>query len=142
MGAPSLCERAANITDSGDSFAHTRNYREPGCRESSDGTLPGHPEGLCAQLWQQFEEHRPSEEQERSYMQAHRDRDEFRHAERFALEWPRFTSAGGGGGGVAPLTPAAVTRPSATPSPSPVPSAAPPLGYHYFFFGGPGGTTC
>lgn len=112
-----------------------------GCRESSEGTLPGHPEGLWAHVWQLFEEHRPSVEQERSYVQAHRDRDEFRYAERFALEWPRFASTGGGGG-AAPLTPAAVARPSTIPSPSPVPSAAPPLGYDYFFFGGPGGTTC
>jgi glycosyltransferase involved in cell wall biosynthesis len=111
-----------------------------GCRQSSDGTLPGHPEGLWAHTWQLFEEHRPSVEQERSHVQAHRNRDEFRYAEQFALTWPRL--AMGAGGGASTVSPAAATRPSTMPAPSPVPSAAPPLGYDYLFFGGPGGAAC
>ena len=123
------------------------------CRESSEGMMPGHPEGLWAYVWQLFEQGRQSVEQERSYVQAHRDRDEFGYAERFGLAWPRigWMAPGGNGvsGGAAPLGPAVsgAARPSPRPTdapqrPSPAPSAAPPLGYSFLYFGGPGGATC
>jgi len=112
-----------------------------GCRESNQGPLTGHPEGLWAHVWQLFEQDRASIEQERSYVQAHRERDEFRYAERFDLPWPRL-AGGAASGVVAPLVPSGSPPPNTLPSPSPVPSAAPPLGYDYFFFGGPGGSTC
>jgi hypothetical protein len=98
-------------------------------------------------VWQLFEQSRASVEQERSHVQAHRERDEFRYAGQYNLAWP-LMSAAGTAGAAAVAAPSGSPRPSgspapsALPSPSPVPSAAPPLGYDYFFFGGPGGTTC
>jgi glycosyltransferase involved in cell wall biosynthesis len=111
------------------------------CRENNLGPLTGHPEGLWAHVWQLFEQDRDSVERERSYVLSNREHDEFWYAGQFDLLWPRLAVAAAGGG-AAPLVQGGSPSPTMLPSPSPVPSAPPPLGYDYFFFGGPGGTTC
>jgi hypothetical protein len=49
---------------------------------------------LWARVWEIFEADRPSVEQERSYLHAHRVHDEFWFAERFGLSWPMLASSG------------------------------------------------
>jgi GT2 family glycosyltransferase len=93
------------------------------CRLGHLGRLPDHPEGLWARVWELFEEQRASVEQERGYLLARRQRDEFWYAERFGLTWPRlhsasFTPSASGHGAVAP---AAAMALEASPSPSPPP---------------------
>jgi GT2 family glycosyltransferase len=83
------------------------------------GTLPENPEGLWAHAWELFKSEEDSARQERSYLQARRQRDEFWYAERFGLSWPRLMSSG--------RVLAAGASPSPAPSggPSPKPSASP-----------------
>jgi len=66
-----------------------------GCRRRHSEGLADHPEGLWAHAWKQFDEDRPSVEQDRGYLQANRPRDEFWYADRFGLDWPSFGTAGG-----------------------------------------------
>jgi GT2 family glycosyltransferase len=73
-----------------------------------------HPEGLWARTWQLLEADRASLEQERSYLHAHRTRDEFWYAARFGLSWPALAGA----------VPVAV-QPALRGSPSPAPSTRP-----------------
>jgi len=104
------------------------------CRLRHPGRLADRPEGLWARVWELFEEQRASVEQERGYLHARRQRDEFWYAERFGLTWPRLHSAP-----LVPTTPAAdaaapAPAEAATPaeamalaaSPSPSPSPCPP----------------
>ena len=60
------------------------------CRRRTPQKLSGHPEGLWRHVWELFEARRASVEAERSYIQAHSERDEFWYAERFGLSWPRL----------------------------------------------------
>ena len=88
----------------------------------------GHPEGIWARAWHQFESDRSSVEQERAYLQALRVHDEFWYARRFDLAWPRLHAAMAPNGGTAGA-PAAAPGPVAeartpvvlAPSPSPAP---------------------
>jgi YD repeat-containing protein len=99
------------------------------CRLRHPGRLADRPEGLWARVWELFEEQRPSVEQERAYLHARRQRDEFWYAERFGLTWPRLHSAS-----FVPSTPAIVPVQVAAPEkamaraepPSPSPSPCPP----------------
>jgi len=95
-------------------------------RERHAGTLPDNPEGLWAHAWELFKAGEESAHQERSYLHARRERDEFWYAERFGLSWPQLMSTGrvfaagaspsaGPSGGPSP-------RPSGGPSPSPAKS--------------------
>jgi GT2 family glycosyltransferase len=61
-----------------------------GCRQRNQTRLIGHAEGLWAKAWHLFRLQGPGLEQERSYLCAHRTRDEFWFAERFGLSWPRL----------------------------------------------------
>jgi len=85
-------------------------------RMRSLGPLAEHPEGLWARAWSLFEEGRPSAEQERSYLQSRRTRDEFWYAERFGLAWPRLESIQRAG-----QIRYSLPSPSPGPSPSPAP---------------------
>ncbi len=87
------------------------------CRERHAGGLSDHPEGLWALVWELFQADRASVEQERSYLHAHRIRDEFWYAERFGLSWPRLESAGVGPG----LSAQSIMEAEPSPSPSPPP---------------------
>jgi GT2 family glycosyltransferase len=98
-------------------------------RVRHSGTLPENPEGLWARAWELFKSEQDSARQERSYLHARRQRDEFWYAERFGLSWPRLMSRAGvfavgaspspsPSGGPSP-------SPSGGPSPSPSPSAPP-----------------
>lgn len=78
-------------------------------------TLPENPEGLWARAWELFKAGEDSARQERSYLHARRERDEFWYARRFGLSWPQLTQRGRMM--ALPLTAAA--------SPSPGPSASP-----------------
>jgi glycosyltransferase involved in cell wall biosynthesis len=97
-------------------FTHTvwtawlNNYRERQIYETSDS-----PEGLWARAWHLFEDNRESLEQERSYLQGHRVRDEFWYADRFGLAWPRWQSNFGGGERRSILAQAPSARPSGGP---------------------------
>jgi GT2 family glycosyltransferase len=94
------------------------------CRLRHPGRLADRPEGLWARVWELFEEQRASVEQERAYLHARRQRDEFWYAQRFGLTWPRLHSA-----------PFASTIPAAVPAeamalavgPSPSPPPGPPV---------------
>jgi GT2 family glycosyltransferase len=102
------------------------------CRQRNQVRLTDHPEGLWARVWEIFEADRPSVEQERSYLHAHRVHDEFWFAERFGLTWPKLASPGS-------IAPAPTRKPAdqssaagsshyealAEPSPSPSPSQTP-----------------
>jgi len=81
-------------------------------REQHSGPLTGHPHGLWAEAWHVFEGGRESAEQERAYLMARRQMDEFQYAERFGLSWPRTESKGRA---AARLT--AVSSPSPSPPP-------------------------
>jgi glycosyltransferase involved in cell wall biosynthesis len=98
------------------------------CRRRHPGRLADHPEGLWARVWQLFEENRSSVEEERSYVQASRVRDEFWYAQRFGLAWPSFaTGDAPKPGGFRSLVQAqASPSPSPSPWPSPSPSPSPP----------------
>jgi GT2 family glycosyltransferase len=97
------------------------------CRLRHPGRLTDHPEGLWARVWELFEEQRASVEQERAYLQARRQRDEFWYAQRFGLTWPRLYSA--------PSISTAPTAGAAAPAeavtavfgPSPSPPPGPPI---------------
>lgn len=79
--------------------------------------LPDHPEGLWACAWQLFKSDEASAMQERSFLHAHRVRDEFWYASRFGLEWPSLTTRG------QELRTLRRAGPSPSPSPSPAPCA-------------------
>ena len=86
-------------------------------RRRHSGTLPDHPEGLWARAWAVFNSGEDSAHQERSYLQARRQRDEFWYADHFGLSWPQLS-------GKRLLFPAAAgPSPSPQPSPSPAPCA-------------------
>ena len=91
-------------------------------REVTTGPLDGHPEGLWARAWELLLAERPSLEQERVYLHAHRARDEFWYAGRFGLSWPAL--AGGTQGGALGFL-AASPSPSGKPSPKPSPAPTP-----------------
>ena len=102
-------------------------------RRSTQADTNGHPEGLWARAWHQFESDRSSVEQERAYLQALRVHDEFWYARHFDLPWPRVQTAlaangaAAGAGTVAPSVSGAAVAPAAraaglAPSPSPAPS--------------------
>jgi glycosyltransferase involved in cell wall biosynthesis len=111
------------------------------CRQRMKDCLSDHPEGLWAHAWRLFTDDLASVEQERSYLRARLNRDEFWYAERFRLPWPSLRN--GLSTQPAALGPSPSPQPSPLPpGPSPKPSSLPPLGYDYFFFGGPGGTSC
>jgi len=112
------------------------------CRLRHSGRLPDYPEGLWARVWHLFEEDRLSVEQERSYLMARRERDEFWYAGRFGLAWPRLHSSAATLG-LGPATDAPVPHAAAVPltqaeaapqafamamavSPSPSPPPPPP----------------
>ena len=86
-------------------------------RQRTQGHVDGHPEGTWARAWHLFENDRASVEQERSYLLAHRQQDEFWYAHHFGLTWPRLAVAHAPDTAVATL---------ATPSKSPA-SPAPPV---------------
>lgn len=116
-------------------------------RQDLYGPLEDHPEGLWARVWESFQSRRSSAGQERSYLHSRRVRDEFWYAKHFNLAWPSLEPAMGPSGTVVARpsrgpSPRPSTRPTSAPRPSPSPSIRPPMGYDYFFFGGPGGTTC
>jgi GT2 family glycosyltransferase len=102
-------------------------------RASAAGQVNDHPEGAWADAWHLFELDRSSAEEERSYLQARRVRDEFWYARRFGLAWPSLSASATGATVVSPppagigqpasraLAHAAV-GPSAGPSPSPSPA--------------------
>jgi GT2 family glycosyltransferase len=89
-------------------------------RERHAGTLPDNPEGLWAHAWELFKAGEDSAHQERSYLHARRERDEFWYAERFGLTWPQLMSTG--------RVFAAGASPSASPSGGPSPSGKPSPG--------------
>ncbi len=91
-------------------------------REMNTGPLPDHPEGLWARGWELLLAGRPSLEQERVYLHAHRARDEFWYAGRFGLSWPAL--AGGARPGTLGFL-AASPSPSGKPSPKPSPAPTP-----------------
>ena len=98
------------------------------CRLAQSGRLPDHPEGLWARVWQLFEEQRASVEQERGYLLARRQRDEFWYAEHFGLTWPRLRSAQSASSvAVAAPTEAKAAAMAMVPSPSPSPPPGPPI---------------
>ena len=90
-----------------------------GCRRRHGEGMTDHAEGLWAHAWKQFDEERPSVEQERSYLQANRQRDEFWYAEQFRLEWPTIGAEGVEGRRA--RRPYAARELAASPSPSPCP---------------------
>ena len=113
------------------------------CRLRISETLDDHPEGLWAHAWRLFTDDLPSVEQQRSYLQARLERDEFWFASKFGLQWPSLAKPLATEAPAAGLSPSPSPRPSSLPpQPSPKPSAAPPLESDYIFFGGPGGTSC
>lgn len=85
------------------------------CRQRNAGTLTDHPEGLWARVWEMFQADAESIEQERTFLQGNRARDEFWYAERFGLSWPRLESS----------APGPYMLPEVEASPSPSPSPAP-----------------
>lgn len=96
-------------------------------RTSASAQTDGHPEGIWARAWHQFESDRSSVEQERAYLQALRVHDEFWYARRFDLPWPRLYAAmapngGIAGAGVAAPDPVARAWTPVVPSPSPSPA--------------------
>jgi glycosyltransferase involved in cell wall biosynthesis len=96
-------------------------------REQHAGPLAGHPHGLWAEAWHVFELGRESAEQERAYLMARRQMDEFQYAERFGLNWPRTESKG--------RAAARLVSPSPSPSPSGGPSPSPPPGCRFQIVG-------
>lgn len=84
-------------------------------RQRHAGTLPENPEGLWARAWEVFKSEEDSARQERSYLHARRQHDEFWYARHFGLSWPQLT----------PTSRAAALRPLFAASASPSPSAPP-----------------
>src|SRR5438874_3246997 len=92
-------------------------------REENTGPLPDHPEGLWARAWELLLAERPSLEQERIYLHAHRACDEFWYASRFGLSWPALVGATQPGGlGFLAASPSPSGKPSPKPSPPPSPT--------------------
>jgi glycosyltransferase involved in cell wall biosynthesis len=91
-------------------------------RSQHNAELDEHPEGLWARAWELFRHDYESATRERSYLHAHRVRDEFWYARRFSLAWPQLKIAGAP---EQPLRPAAEMRASPQPSTRPSPSPAP-----------------
>jgi glycosyltransferase involved in cell wall biosynthesis len=86
-------------------------------RQRHSAALPERPEGLWARAWEIFKSGEDSARQERSYLHARREHDEFWYAKRFGLSWPQLTSRG---------AVRALFSPFASPAPSVGPSASPP----------------